>query len=138
MIFARPSEFAGQPTAAPMTARHLDIRGTAESSPTVVGFPKPLGPESSDSTAAVLRVATNPGNGRSPLVSVARTSAACCADAVLAWNEHQDDRAWVEWGICWPPFTVRRPRCLACDEGWPCAAALGASMHLATCDMHLQ
>jgi hypothetical protein len=113
-----------------------NLHRTVASSSTVVGFPNPLARELSDSAAARQGVSTNPGTGRSPLVSITATSTAFCPDAVRDWNEHQADRAWVEWGICWPPFTVRRPRCVACGQRWPCVAALGAHAHLATCETH--
>ena len=42
------------------------------------------------------------------------------------WRTHQADRAWIEWGICWPPLSVSCPRCQTCSAAWPCALALGA------------
>jgi hypothetical protein len=46
--------------------------------------------------------------------------------AARVWDEHQADRAWLEWGVCWPPLSVRRPRCVSCGAAWPCTPALGA------------
>lgn len=48
------------------------------------------------------------------------------ASAHAIWRSHQADRAWIEWGLCWPPFTVARPRCTACRSPWPCPPALRA------------
>src|SRR5262249_8768643 len=56
-----------------------------------------------------------------------------CIEAVRAWDEHQADRAWIEWGFCRPPFSVRRPRCLKCAEAWPCHDALAAVQHMTAC-----
>ena len=50
--------------------------------------------------------------------------------AASIWREHQADRAWIEWGWCWPPASVARPRCLACASPWPCPVALDAHDHL--------
>jgi hypothetical protein len=52
------------------------------------------------------------------------------ADVGAVWRAHQADRAWIEWGVCWPPLSVRRPRCRACRMSWPCASALGAHARL--------
>ena len=52
-------------------------------------------------------------------------------DAGQVWRAHQADRAWIEWGICWPPISVGRPRCRACRTAWPCTPALGAHARLA-------
>jgi hypothetical protein len=53
--------------------------------------------------------------------------------AVLNWNDHQPDRAWVECGFQWPPLTIARPRCCAagCGLSWPCPPALAADTWLA-------
>jgi hypothetical protein len=59
-----------------------------------------------------------------------------CIEAARVWDEHQADRAWIEWGFCWPPFSVRRPRCVRCAEAWPCLDALAADEHLAGCARH--
>jgi len=48
------------------------------------------------------------------------------ATARTAWRTHQADRAWVEWGICWPPLSIARPRCEVCRSPWPCLPALRA------------
>ncbi len=49
-----------------------------------------------------------------------------CAPARTIWRDHQADRAWIEWGFCWPPLSVARPRCTACRSPWPCPPALRA------------
>jgi hypothetical protein len=41
-------------------------------------------------------------------------------------TSHQPDRAWIEWGICRPPFSVARPRCVQCAQPWPCSPVLRA------------
>lgn len=51
-------------------------------------------------------------------------------DANTIWRVHQADRAWIEWGICWPPFSVGRPRCRTCRTAWPCTPASGAYARL--------
>ncbi|MBN1174824.1 MAG: hypothetical protein JXA67_21870 [Micromonosporaceae bacterium] len=61
----------------------------------------------------------------------------CCGAAAASWNRHQPDRAWIEWGFCWPPFSVARPRCLTCHEPWPCTEALAALDHLDTRGQHV-
>ena len=48
------------------------------------------------------------------------------ASAHATWRYHLADRAWIEWGICWPPFSVARPRCTVCRSPWPCQPALRA------------
>ena len=47
-------------------------------------------------------------------------------EADTVWQAHQADRAWIEWGFCRPPITIRRPRCVACAAAWPCESALAA------------
>ena len=46
--------------------------------------------------------------------------------ASTTWRTHQADRAWIEWGLCLPPISIRRPRCLVCTATWPCDPALAA------------
>ena len=50
--------------------------------------------------------------------------------AVGVWRLHQADRAWIEWGWCWPPLSVARPRCRSCAAAWRCQLALAAHDHL--------
>jgi hypothetical protein len=50
--------------------------------------------------------------------------------AAGVWSAHQADRAWLDWGICWPPLSVRRPRCVSCGADWPCAPALAADAQM--------
>lgn len=53
---------------------------------------------------------------------------ATSSHALDAWHAHQPDRAWIEWGVCWPPISVRRPRCMTClGTPWPCQPALAAA-----------
>ena len=53
---------------------------------------------------------------------------ATSSDALAAWRAHQPDRAWIEWGVCWPPVSIRRPRCLFCvGTSWPCPPASAAA-----------
>ncbi len=47
-------------------------------------------------------------------------------EAGTVWQAHQADRAWIEWGFCLPPISIRRPRCVACSAAWPCESALAA------------
>jgi hypothetical protein len=54
-----------------------------------------------------------------------------CGLAARVWSEHQADRAWLEWGFCWPPMSVRRPRCVSCGAAWPCAPAFAADEQMA-------
>jgi len=61
----------------------------------------------------------------------------CCGAAAATWKRHQPDRAWIEWGFCWPPFSVARPRCLTCRQPWPCTEALAALDHLDTRGQHV-
>jgi hypothetical protein len=51
-------------------------------------------------------------------------------EAARDWRDHQPDRAWIEYGFRWPPLSVRRPRCLACAQAWPCPVALATHEHL--------
>lgn len=46
------------------------------------------------------------------------------------WCRHRADRAWVEWGICWPPLSIARPRCACCQVAWPCGPVLDAYARL--------
>jgi hypothetical protein len=48
------------------------------------------------------------------------------AHARQVLTTHQPDRAWIEWGICRPPLTIARPRCIRCTEPWPCSLVLRA------------
>jgi hypothetical protein len=44
------------------------------------------------------------------------------------WRAHQPDRAWIEWGLCWPPVSISPPRCVTCPQTrWPCQPALAAA-----------
>jgi hypothetical protein len=52
------------------------------------------------------------------------------AIASRAWDEHQADRPWLEWGFCWPPLSVRRPRCVSCHAAWPCDPAVMADRQM--------
>jgi hypothetical protein len=70
--------------------------------------------------------------------SVTPDAQTACVEAAHDWNDHQPDRAWIEYGFRWPPFSVRRPRCLACSRAWPCHEALAAHEHLTGCDKHGQ
>lgn len=54
------------------------------------------------------------------------------ADAQSLWWTHKADRAWIEWGICWPPISVARPRCTSCGDPWPCTSVLCAHARLHT------
>jgi len=56
-----------------------------------------------------------------------------CGEAEGLWRQHEADRAWIEWGICWPPLSVGRPRCRRCAVAWPCPEALAAYSHMAAC-----
>ena len=47
------------------------------------------------------------------------------------WQAHQADRAWIEWGLCLAPISIRRPRCVTCADAWPCPSALAAHTVLA-------
>src|SRR6266511_4175020 len=60
-----------------------------------------------------------------------------CCEAEGVWLRHQADRAWIEWGLCWPPLTVARPRCQECRTPWPCPEALSAHEHICRCGRHL-
>ncbi len=60
-----------------------------------------------------------------------------CSEAAGIWLRHQADRAWIEWGLCWPPFSVARPQCQACRTPWPCVEALSAHEHIRRCGRHL-
>jgi hypothetical protein len=72
----------------------------------------------------------------SPSDSVPTPPSPSCAESAYAWGRHRADRAWIEWGICWPPFTVRRPACVVCGTPWPCTNAIAAHRHIAVCRRH--
>ena len=59
-----------------------------------------------------------------------------CSEAAGIWLRHQADRAWIEWGLCWPPLSVARPRCQECRTPWPCPEALSAHEHICRCGRH--
>lgn len=46
--------------------------------------------------------------------------------ALMRWTRHQADRAWINWGFCWPPVSIARPRCRECRASWPCDPTLAA------------
>jgi hypothetical protein len=54
--------------------------------------------------------------------------------ASRVWHEHQADRPWLEWGFCWPPLSVRRPRCVSCRGAWPCSPAVTADQQMTSCE----
>ncbi len=60
---------------------------------------------------------------------------ACYGLAAGVWSEHRPDRAWLEWGICWPPLSIRRPRCLSCAAPWPCVPVLTAHEQMTKCEV---
>jgi hypothetical protein len=66
----------------------------------------------------------------SPVVRFGARRLASSMDALDSWRAHQPDRAWVEWGVCWPPVSVRRPRCVTCADRWPCEPALASAQCL--------
>lgn len=78
----------------------------------------------------------NREGGRVSPNSIGSRPTLACGEAERAWRSHQADRAWIEWGICWPPFSFRRPHCRACNAQWPCAEALAAHAHTRTCNRH--
>lgn len=65
---------------------------------------------------------TNPGNPQPVGEELSYTR------AVQVWRDHQPDRAWLEFGLQWPPLTIGRPRCVTsgCGLPWPCPPARAA------------
>jgi len=76
------------------------------------------------------------GSGSATRNSAAPAARVTCVTAALIWHDHQTDRAWIEYGLRWPPLSVRRPRCLTCLRAWPCPDALAAHEHLTNCEKH--